>query len=285
MDIVKVGQKIAEARKKSGMTQEELADRIGVTTQAVSKWENGHNLPDIANLAEISVLTGTPISFFFDEKTDEEAMAMSIRDQYFQEKSMFTRMRAYAEAERLPETYRALNYMRNLHKEQFRKKGRYATKLVPYINHPLLMACQAHAYGIKDDKVLSAILLHDVVEDTKAELEDLPVSDEVKKIVGLLTFSVPEGMDWDSAKKAYYERIRGNQEACLIKLLDRCNNVSTMAGSFERGRMMEYIIETETYVLPLASVLKNESLEYNEVAFLLKYHIISVIETIKNLIY
>lgn len=220
----------------------------------------------------------------FDEKDGEEAMAMSIRDQYFQEKNMFTRMRAYAEVEHLPETYRALNYMRDLHKEQYRKKGRYSTKQVPYINHPLLMACQAHAYGIKDDVVLSAILLHDVVEDTKASLDDLPVSDAVKEIVGLLTFTVPEGMDWDSAKKEYYERIRGNQKACLIKLLDRCNNVSTMAGSFDRARMKEYIVETETYILPLASILKNESLEYNEVAFLLKYHIISVIETIKNLI-
>lgn len=146
------------------------------------------------------------------------------------------------------------------------------------------MACQAHAYGIKDDTVLAAILLHDVVEDTDASLADLPASDEVKEIVGLLSFEVPDEMDWDSAKKLYYERIRTNQKACLIKLLDRCNNVSTMAASFTKTRLKEYIVETENYVLPLASVLKNESIEYNEVAFLLKYHIISVIETIKNLI-
>ena len=70
----------------------------------------------------------------------------------------------------------------------------------------------------------------------------------------------------------------------FVKLLDRCNNVSTMAGSFPRGRMVEYIEETEQYILPLASVLKNEYPEYSDLAFLSKYQILSVLETIKYLI-
>ena len=58
-----------------------------------------------------------------------------------------------------------------------------------------------------------------------------------------------------------------------------------MAGSFSRERMTEYIQETETYVLPSADILKNNYSEYSDLAFLVKYQIISLLETIKNLIH
>ena len=45
---------IKEIRKKNNLTQKELADKLGVTYQAVSKWENGKNIPDIETLKEIS---------------------------------------------------------------------------------------------------------------------------------------------------------------------------------------------------------------------------------------
>lgn len=38
---------IAELRKEQGLTQKELADRVGVSDKAVSRWENGKNYPDI----------------------------------------------------------------------------------------------------------------------------------------------------------------------------------------------------------------------------------------------
>ena len=54
MDGKKVGQLIKDLRKKHNLTQADLAKKYGVTYQAVSKWENGINLPDIALLKEIS---------------------------------------------------------------------------------------------------------------------------------------------------------------------------------------------------------------------------------------
>lgn len=45
-----IGKNIYALRKKNGLTQEELAERVNVTFQAVSKWENGHSLPDISVL-------------------------------------------------------------------------------------------------------------------------------------------------------------------------------------------------------------------------------------------
>ena len=50
------GDKLRNHRKKLGMTQEEVAEKIGVSAQAVSKWEAGDCLPDLFNLKAVSDL-------------------------------------------------------------------------------------------------------------------------------------------------------------------------------------------------------------------------------------
>ena len=50
MDNKKTGQLIARRRKAAGLTQKELAERLGVTNKAVSKWETGGGLPDVGML-------------------------------------------------------------------------------------------------------------------------------------------------------------------------------------------------------------------------------------------
>ena len=54
MDQEKVGKFIREIRKKNHLTQAQLASRYGVTFQAVSKWENGKNMPDVSLLKQMS---------------------------------------------------------------------------------------------------------------------------------------------------------------------------------------------------------------------------------------
>lgn len=54
MDQEKIGQFIKQIREENHLTQKEFADRLNVTFQAVSKWERGKNIPDIALLKEIS---------------------------------------------------------------------------------------------------------------------------------------------------------------------------------------------------------------------------------------
>lgn len=46
----KVGQRIATLRKTKGLSQEQLAQQLHVSTQAVSKWETGKSLPETATL-------------------------------------------------------------------------------------------------------------------------------------------------------------------------------------------------------------------------------------------
>ena len=56
-----VGRNIAQLRLSQGMTQERLAQRMGGTPQAVSKWENDLNYPDIAALPGLAALLGTSV--------------------------------------------------------------------------------------------------------------------------------------------------------------------------------------------------------------------------------
>lgn len=58
IDTNNLGKKIASARKHSRLTQSDLASRVGVTAQAVSKWERGNACPDIAILDEIASALG-----------------------------------------------------------------------------------------------------------------------------------------------------------------------------------------------------------------------------------
>lgn len=66
MNQEKIGNLIKDIRKKNNLTQKEFADRYGVTYQAVSKWENGKNIPDIVLLREICKDFGIDIESFLD---------------------------------------------------------------------------------------------------------------------------------------------------------------------------------------------------------------------------
>ena len=54
IDTANLGRRIARARRYVGLTQKDLADKVGVTAQAVSKWERGSACPDISILDEIA---------------------------------------------------------------------------------------------------------------------------------------------------------------------------------------------------------------------------------------
>ncbi len=53
MDQIKIGKFIAECRKNKNMTQAQLAEKVGVTDRAVSKWENGRSMPDTSIMLEL----------------------------------------------------------------------------------------------------------------------------------------------------------------------------------------------------------------------------------------
>ena len=59
MDTLKIGRYIRNMRNSAGMTQKELADKLNVSFQAVSKWENGDSLPDTGILLDLCDVLNT----------------------------------------------------------------------------------------------------------------------------------------------------------------------------------------------------------------------------------
>lgn len=59
MNNIKVGQYIKERRKELGLTQQNVADRLGISFQAVSRWEKGDGYPDVTYLLELADILQT----------------------------------------------------------------------------------------------------------------------------------------------------------------------------------------------------------------------------------
>ncbi len=279
------GEKIKQRREALGLTQQELADKLYVTMQAVSQWENGKTQPDSDRILLLAKLLGTTADALLDG-SQAGTLSWQLSDRMFSEEHMYSKLKAFAQAECLVETYQALPYMRSCHAGQMRKPAAGKSPSVPYIVHPLTMACQAHAMGIRDDVVLATALLHDVCEDCGVKPEDLPFSAPVRAAVSLLTKD-PERFlkaGRGAALAEYYSGIQGSQTAMLVKCLDRCSNLSTMASSFSVEKMAQYIAETEEYILPMLTEIKRRYLDWSDTAFLLKYQILSLLETQKALL-
>lgn len=115
-----------------------------------------------------------------------------LQDEIFDPRNMMEKLNRFADEEGLVETKKALKYAAEKHAGAVRKGSPYAG-VIPYIIHPLTMACQAHALGIRDDRVLSVCLLHDVCEDCNVTPEELPFSKAVQKSVALMTKHREEG--------------------------------------------------------------------------------------------
>lgn len=196
-------------------------------------------------------------------------------EKMFNEERMYTYLKTTAFERDMQQTLKALQYARKKHSSQTRKGGD------PYIIHPLTMACDALSLGISKDRVIASILLHDVVEDTNTAISDLPVNKKVKKIVLLLTYTKDSTQEESMQKQRYYDNIAKNADATLAKLIDRCHNVSTMAGVFTKEKTLSYIQETRDYILPLYRHAKDQYPYLSRYLFTLKYHIVSVIDSIE----
>lgn len=179
----------------------------------------------------------------------------------FSAERMYTYIKGFAAALNWTDALNALSFARKMHAGQDRKDGQ------PYIVHPLTIACHALALGIKSEAVIAACLLHDICEDCGVRPEDLPVSKPVQDSVRRLTHIKTVPLD------VYYAEIRTDWVACLVKILDRCHNVSSMAGTFTAAKCRDYIQESDTYVMPLFRVLKSEKPQLGDILFVLKYHI------------
>ena len=75
-----LGEKIRESRRKCGLSQEQLAEKMSVSRSAVAKWETDKGLPDVGNLKLLGQLLHTSLDRLLDDT--EEADASVIREKY-----------------------------------------------------------------------------------------------------------------------------------------------------------------------------------------------------------
>lgn len=271
---MELSERLANARREKNLTQREVAEKLNVSFQAVSLWERGETSPDIDKLAELASLYHVTTDWLLMGIEKENVFIDfqdSLSDRLFDEGRMYTYIKTYASVKKLYQTAKVLPYARELHKGQLRK----GKDKVPYIYHPLLISCHALALGLDDDNLVSTALLHDVCEDCGVAVEELPVNEPTRTAVSLLT-------KINDDDEQYYVQISQNAVATMVKLLDRCNNISSMAVGFSKEKMVEYIKETEKWFYPLLHKAKYEFPMYSNQIFLIKYHMTSVIEVIKH---
>lgn len=87
-----MGNRIGMLRRRKGMKQEELAEKLGVSPQAVSKWENNQTCPDIALLPKLAQLLGVSVDELLTGKTAEPTVRMLPQEQRRDMKDMMLRI-------------------------------------------------------------------------------------------------------------------------------------------------------------------------------------------------
>lgn len=150
----------------------------------------------------------------------------------------------------------ALLLAKKAHEQQFRDEG------APYVIHPIRAACTLLELGITSPDVISAMLLHDVVEDT-----GIPI-DEIKKRFGkhtaILVQNVTrprplhetEKVKKEAKIKKYQEYLLSDHETRLIKCADMLDNIRSWSvipkSHPSRKKFARWYSEVEQYSIPIA---------------------------------
>lgn len=192
---------------------------------------------------------------------------------------MYTYLRGFLTGARMTESIKALGYAREKHKSQTRKDG------IPYIVHPLQMACYAVALGIREDHIIAGTLLHDVCEDCGVPVELLPVNDSVKEIVKYLTIEPLPGEAKADTKKRYFENMINCKGAIIVKGLDRYHNMSTMAGVFDTAAIIKNIEENDDLLLPMLKEAKERYPDMSDTLYVLRTNIRFISDSLKAVVH
>ena len=202
-----IGGRIRKARKNLGISQESLAETLGVSTQAVSTWERDENVPETKKLLAISQVLKLSLDFLMAEDDDWKLKIL------------------YPESK----LDQAIAYATAKHSGTFRK----GTK-IPYITHPMEAAAIVAAMT-DDEEVIAAAVLHDVLEDTDASYQ------EVEKLFGHRVASLvadesenkreeePAESTWKIRKQETLEHLKNaSHEVKLIAFGDKLANIRAM---------------------------------------------------------
>lgn len=142
-----IGTNIKGIREDKKLTQEQVADALDVSFQAVSSWERDEYKPDLDNLIKLAEIFDVSISAIAEEKKNP----FKTKDAIYNWEHMKTYVKTTARNFKLQDTLKAIDFAVNAHEGQKRKRS-----VVPYIYHPLNLACHALSMGLTDDKLIAA---------------------------------------------------------------------------------------------------------------------------------
>ena len=71
-----LGEKLKEARKQASLSQEQLAEKLGVSRSAVAKWETDNGIPDVGNLKVIAQLLDVSIDYLLDDSEGMDVLVL-----------------------------------------------------------------------------------------------------------------------------------------------------------------------------------------------------------------
>lgn len=174
--------------------------------------------------------------------------------------TMFTYLRGRLDGPGFEQSRAALVFARRAHAGQVRKNG------VPFIVHPLSMACDAIACKGATDEIIATILLHDVCEDCNIPLSALPVDDVVKRGVKLMTIRPFLGEEKQETKRRYFNELLESREAIVCKAFDRYTNLNDAEWGLSEEAIVKNIRETHELLMP---ILKEAKYEYPELSDML----------------
>ena len=78
--LMKLNEKIQYCRKKEGLSQVDLADRLGVSRQSVSKWETGEANPDVTKIPQLARVFGVTADWLLSEEDPKEPEQIPARN-------------------------------------------------------------------------------------------------------------------------------------------------------------------------------------------------------------
>lgn len=176
----------------------------------------------------------------------------------------------------LQESMKAFNVMKKLHEGVKRGGG------LDYSTHTVRVAHQLIAAGVDEDYIIAAALLHDVIEDCNVSEDELRNRYNIHPEVVSIVAKVTKWKGYDN--ETYFGRINSSSAAMLVKISDRLHNISTMHGAFSHEKMLKYVEETYTHIIPMCRVLKYEYPQYANISYIMKNQIETICEIYESLL-
>lgn len=129
---MELGSKIKSLRNKRGITQEKLAEELGISFQAISKWENNVSMPDIQLLPQIAIYFGVTIDELFELSSDERFRRIEhmLDDERSLSDSQFAETLSFLEGElnKDRKSGRAQTFLAALYKHRSKSYGEIAVQ-------------------------------------------------------------------------------------------------------------------------------------------------------------